>query len=355
MKILIPVLGFAHYGGFRVLSKLANEWIKAGNHVDFLCLSSSAKPYFPTQANILWIDHKARFVETNSGIDSTSKLKVLKNIRTLRRGISKIGNSYDVVMANLSFTAFAVYYAKCTAKKYYYIQAYEPEYYENSSGIKGWVAHFLSKKSYSLKLERIVNSTIYFSYKNLRADKCIYPGLDLATFHPKQHISSHTPIRIGCIYREEEHKGIKYVIEAFGKLSSKNAGAATLHLAFAPLSMSNSYTVVHTPNGDHELADFYRYIDILVAPGTVQHGAVHYPVIEAMSCQTAVITTGYYPANNANSWIVPIKDADAIVAAIQDIVDKPEAAQKKIQLAYEAIKQFDWPIVAQQLYGYFNS
>ncbi|WP_341479706.1 glycosyltransferase [Clostridium algidicarnis] len=66
------------------------------------------------------------------------------------------------------------------------------------------------------------------------------------------------------------------------------------------------------PDGDDNLADYYRNLDILVAPGHIQLGAIHYPVIEAMACNVPVITTGYYPANDENSFIVPVKRPDKI-------------------------------------------
>jgi len=43
----------------------------------------------------------------------------------------------------------------------------------------------------------------------------------------------------------------------------------------------NPACVVVVPGNDTELADYYRSVDILIAPGTVQHGAPHYPVMEA--------------------------------------------------------------------------
>jgi glycosyltransferase involved in cell wall biosynthesis len=85
-----------------------------------------------------------------------------------------------------------------------------------------------------------------------------------------------------------------------------------------------------TPASDTELSNFYREIDVLIAPGIVQLGACHYPVIEAMACGTPVITTGYYPADSTNSWIVPVKDSHAIANSVIDIFHKNEDELNKI-------------------------
>jgi len=63
MRIIIPVLGFGRAGGNRVLSEFANEWVKQGCKVDFLCPDSSDEVYFPTSARVLWVDGFGRISE----------------------------------------------------------------------------------------------------------------------------------------------------------------------------------------------------------------------------------------------------------------------------------------------------
>ena len=64
------------------------------------------------------------------------------------------------------------------ARKFYYVQAYEPEFY-TSLGTKAYVLAGLSAVSYWLPIRRIVNAELYFRYKNLRADTMVPPGIDL--------------------------------------------------------------------------------------------------------------------------------------------------------------------------------
>jgi hypothetical protein len=75
MNILITVLGFGRSGGYRVLSKLADELINLNHNVYFLSPDSSKDLYFPTKAKILWTDRKRRyfFFESEEPYQRTSK------------------------------------------------------------------------------------------------------------------------------------------------------------------------------------------------------------------------------------------------------------------------------------------
>ncbi len=87
-------------------------------------------------------------------------------------------------------------------------------------------------------------------------------------------------------------------------------------------------------------------MDILVAPAKLQLGAVHYPVIEAMACGTTVVTTGYYPANDTNSYIVPVSAPEAIADTIVDITENYDLAEQKIDQALKELERFDWKRVS---------
>ncbi|MGL4567899.1 MAG: glycosyltransferase, partial [Fusobacteriaceae bacterium] len=102
------------------------------------------------------------------------------------------------------------------------------------------------------------------------------------------------------------------------------------------------------PDGDNNLADYYRSLDVLVAPGHIQLGAIHYPVIEAMACNVPVITTGYYPANEENSFIVPIKSPEKIAEELEKIYYNYEIAYNKAKEAQKNIDEFSWDRVADK-------
>lgn len=356
MRILIPLLGFGRSGGARVLSELANAWLRNDHEVVFLCPDSSVDPYFPTNATILWV-----------GVDSApsperqtiAKTSWHYNLRSLFLGLKKIGPQYDVILANHSLTAWPVAFASCGgAKKVYYVQAYEPEFSLGKNTFKGVMAAIVSAASYHLPLERIVNSPIYFRYRNLRAKEFVPPGLDLSVFKPKdteKDFGSAETIVIGCIGRIEPIKGTIYVLRAFEELHN-NDKRFVLKVAYGnlPENWNHSRCEIVVPKNDVELAQYYRSLDVLVAAGTGQHGAPHYPVLEAGACGVAVVTTGYMGATSETAWLVNNRDVQSIVDAIGLCVLKTSDRRRKIEAFLREVGHFGWERVAARFVSLFR-
>ena len=183
MKILIPVLGFGNSGGYRVLSKLANELIKLGNDVDFLSLVTSGKQYYPTIAKILWADKKGNLVSYNTG--SRRKATAFLNQKQLTSALLKLDSGlYNIVIANHSLTTIPIKIAGISSKTLYYVQAYQPDFFRILRGIKNILLEILSALSYKMKLFTVVNAEIYLNYKKLKATRFLYPGIDFNYFYP---------------------------------------------------------------------------------------------------------------------------------------------------------------------------
>ena len=355
MKILVPILGFDRSGGYRVLSEFANYWISAGHTVKFLVPDTSQKPYFPTNADIISSDSLGR---THSELISVAKKKHLQgfyNLLTLYRGLNSIGKNYDIILANQSLTTWPVRFARLgSAKRFYYIQAYEPEYYSLSKAPVKWL---LSKISYYLGFEPIVNAPIYCNYKNIKAKKVVPPGVDLNIFYPNnllKNLKNKDEIVLGCIGRKEPSKGTNYILDAFEKLWFEDK-RYRLRVAYGnlPQKWKHPAAEIVVPKNDNELAEYYRSVVILIAAGTVQHGAAHYPVLEAMACGIPVVTTGYLPADRSNSWIVENRDAEAIKNAIISIVTD-ENYTDRVCRAFEALQEFAWEKAAKAMAGHFE-
>jgi glycosyltransferase involved in cell wall biosynthesis len=355
MKIVIPVMGFGRAGGFRVLSNLANEWIRLGHTVQFLCPAESDDPYFPTTAEIIWLDRQGKRISYAGPRTHSSRLRLWHAFRILLGGLKRYAKNTDVVLANHSMTAWPVFFARLNARKCYYIQAYEPEYYSQLPGFHMPVLRALSYGSYKLPLKHIVNAPVYLGYKSLRAKASAPPGIDFTCFYPRQgRDPQNSTLIIGCIGRAEVFKGTKYVYDAFHTLL-QNGVRAELRVAFGNAADGADPSIhIVLPNNDKELADYYRSLDILVAPGTVQLGAAHYPVMEAMACGVTVVNTGYLPSDNNNSWIVPLHDANAIADAIIEIMANPEERERRAAQAIKDIQPFTWNASAVSMLQEFN-
>lgn len=346
MKILIPLWAFGKSGGDRVLSELANGWIKHGHEVTFVTNKNSMPPYFPTYAKIEWVDDHGLPAENNNLAPYRRKLNGAKSLFSLYLALKRIRKSYDIVLANQSLTTWPTVLAGGGKRKsFYYIQAYEPEYYSANGGIKNSISMLLSKISYYLPLTQVCNAPIYIGYKNISAKDWIPPGIDLRNFHSAkkyEELSTKHELVIGCIGRKEPTKGTHYVIKAFLDLYEQDK-RYKLRVAFGnlPDDFHHQNLEIIIPKSDSELAAFYRSVDIVVAPGTVQHGAIHYPVMESLACGTPVVHTGYMPGNESNSWVISPNSSDAIVVAIKDIV-KSKDLPIKIQNGVEEVKQYSW-------------
>ena len=356
MRIVIPVFGFTKSGGGRVLSELANRWISMGHNVSFISFGDSYSPYYPTKADIIWVDYKGNKISKNTLKKKIYPLEYFSNRNKLTIAIERYAQNFDIILATHSFTALPVHSAKIPGQKFYYIQAHETEYYAKG-GWKHWFYKRVAKSSYKYSLNRIVNCELYLDYKEIKADKFVYPGIDTNTFYPKNSKieKPRQKLILGCIGRIQKIKGTHLVLEAFELLKRKHAHLE-LHIAFGDNNLENIEGIsIIKPNGDKELAAFYRSIDILIAPGTVQLGAIHYPVLEAFASRTSVITTGYSKADPSNAYIVPINDSLAISNAVEEIMNDPEEANKKAIKAQIIPKEFEWSIVAKKMLHIFQN
>jgi len=353
MNIIIPVLQFGKSGGFRVLSKLADAWISKGHKVSFLSPIANIKPYFPTKAKIIWVDRNGDQCTEDEIIDE-DKYVMYQRWKALYCGLNRLENSFDIALANHSLSTFPLFFSKIKAKKFYYIQAYEPEYYNSFGGIKAHILTLLSWISYFLKFSRIVNADLYKNYKNIRAEQVVYPGVDFDVFKPQPKLARTDKLILGSIGRAESYKGTNFVLDAFMLAIRKNPNVE-LHIAFGDLSLEKLHPNIKVviPGCDRELGQFYNSLDILIAAGTVQLGAVHYPVIEAMACGIPVINTGYFPASVDNSWLVPIKDSKSIADQIFNIISNEEIKKQKIEKGFQDTRKFSWDIVSEKMYAYF--
>jgi len=357
MRILIPVIGFGAAGGYRVLSELANHWTDSGNHVDFLVDCRMGPPYFPTNAAVRRFDRKGRLLEDreeNLEPEFSASGNAVSIYLGMWRALQKIGSDYDVILANHSLTTFPVFLANISsAKRFYYVQAYEPEYYELERGIKAKILKAVATISYKLPLLQIANSPIYIDYRSVQARHWIPPGLDLDVFHRRSSppsFESTRPTTIGVIGRREPAKGTEFALQAFEKLAAEDSHVR-LKVAYGnlPAGWSHEHAEIVVPKDDRELAEFYRSVDILLAPGQVQLGCFHYPVLEGMACGTPVVTTGYSPSDKNNAWLVPVKDSDGMVDAVREIQSSSaKELVSKLDNGHAAIAEFDWRIVAQR-------
>jgi glycosyltransferase involved in cell wall biosynthesis len=107
------------------------------------------------------------------------------------------------------------------------------------------------------------------------------------------------------------------------------------------------------PKDDLELAAYYRSLDILIAAGTVQHGAPHYPVLEGMASGLPVVHTGFVPGNEQNSWLARNRDCASICEQIK-IIACHQNLREKLGHAVEDVRPFAWDAVGDLMINFFK-
>ena len=345
LDIVIPVVGFGRQGGYRVLSKLGTEWTRAGHRVRFLSRPSGPPPYFPTEAEVVPYDEPSV-----PGVPG-----VVTMLGAMRRALSRHAADADLVLANQNLTAWPVATARLRGRRGYYVQAYEPDFFSDQTGPRARLYRALARGSYRLPLRQVTNSSIYFDYPGIRAQEWVPPGVDLALFRPREGRSGEAVPVMGCIGRRESWKGTADVVEAYRQLRARGV-RVRLRVAYElpdGVALPDGAELV-VPANDQELADFYRSLDVTVAAGTIQFGAPHYPVIEAMACGVPVVTTGYIPATADNAWLVPPQDPSAAADAVAAVLNDAAETAARTAAASEAVRAFAWPTVAAQLLAAYD-
>lgn len=352
MKILVPIIGFGPSGGFRVLSRLATEWQRAGHAVTIVTPVGTAPPYHPTEAAIRWVGPWGPVLATAPPDAGPARLQGIRNVASVWNGVRQLGAGHDVILANHCLTSWPIWLGGATrAQRFYYIQADEAENYRMEGHP---VKALLARGSYALPFAQIVNAPVY---PVVAPDTVLVPpGIDLDVFTPKpapRDFGDGAPIVLGTIGRHEPSKGTRYALAAFEALAASDP-RYRLSVAYGnlPEGWSHQGAAIHVPRGDAELAAWYRSVDILLAPGTVQHGAPHYPVMEALASATPVVTTGYMPADAGNSWLVANRDSAAIAAAVRGLVADP-GYHARVEAGRRAIAAFAWPAVAARMAAIF--
>lgn len=354
MKILIPLVGtFSKEGGWRVLSELANYWINLGHEVLFLSHQRYIKPYFPTNAKIIFYNNKGEISDKGDLRYPLPFGGPFRLRRLLKSALDKL--EADVVLATQHFTVDPIKQSSIKAKKFYYVQAYEPEFYHKGP-LRYHIYKIIAKNSYKKGLTIIVNSPMYLDYKGIKSDKVIYPGLNLDLFYPNQFKIKRDVFILGSIGRIEVYKGTGYILDAFKILRKELGEKIELHLAFGDKDWENIDGVtVHFPKGDQQLADYYRSLDCYICAQYLQLDAVHYPVIESMACGIPLITTGYYPSNDLNSWKISPQNPEDIVSKVKTVMLNPQEASKKAEIAKKAVYMFNWQDIANKMIVYLSS
>lgn len=332
------------------MSKVADEMIRQGHDVKFLAPAGFKAPYFPTIAPIL---------EYRTYFQRLPILRTASKLLGMYLALIKARKHSDVIVANYNMTAVPVALATLGSNKgYYYIQAYEPEFYAELKTITARVSTLFAKFSYKLPLVQIVNAPMYQSYHEIDSNYVVEPGIDLTVFRSREQQWENQKLTIGCIGRKSKWKGTLEIIRAVQTVREITGRNLTLRVAFElpdGVDVSNiDFVELCTPHGDERLAEFYRECDIFVATGLIQDGAFHYPCIESMASGCLVISN-YAPATAKNSILISNVSSDKIVSALVEALEMPVANRHAlIEVCKTSVEKYRWSSIASKMLDVFK-
>ena len=197
----------------------------------------------------------------------------------------------------------------------------------------------------------------------------IYNGIDVSEFDPNFDKRENNEIRIVCVARLIERKGLKYLIEAVGELKDNNIkliivgeGNQEEELKNFAVELKMSDRVDFKGYVNHnQIADIYKNSDIFVLP-SLNEGMSN-ALLEAMGTGLPVIVTdtgGTTELIDGNGVVVPMSDSNAIAEAIRGFMDDPETCMRMGMRSREIAERMGWSAVSGaylRLYGKtrFNS
>ena len=230
---------------------------------------------------------------------------------------------------------------------------------------KRWQARLHGNIAVSPAARRYVNNTFPGEYE------IIPNGIDFDHFsnkvapYPKYQYGKLNILFVG---RLEKRKGLRYLLEAYGKLKWVNPNIRLIVVgpgnpdkeSYRILSSHNLQDVEFVGRVSYEdLPRYYASADIFCSPAT---GAESFGIVllEAMSASKPVIASdieGFrgVMTHGEQGLLVPKKDSDALANALGNLASDSEQRLKLGAEGSKTAKNYRWEIVAERVENYYES
>jgi glycosyltransferase involved in cell wall biosynthesis len=164
---------------------------------------------------------------------------------------------------------------------------------------------------------------------------------------------SGAPLRVLFLGQVILRKGIQYLLAAARQLERENIHfdvVGPLGISQTALATAPGNVTFHGRTGRDQAAAWYRQADVFVLP-TLSDGFA-LTQLEAMTHGLPVIATpccGEVVTDGVDGFIVPPRDADALVQALQHYLAQPELLPTQAAAALEKSRQFTLDRLAENL------
>ena len=172
-------------------------------------------------------------------------------------------------------------------------------------------------------------------------------GVDTELFTPGQTPRQDGVFRALFVGQIGQRKGMSYLFEAYRAFRRTDS---ELHIVGSHFAGSEVYRPFcdlyrHTPNvARRQLPAIYQEADVFVFPTLIE--GMPLVVLEAMACGIPVITTSHGPGDivrdGLDGFIVPIRDANAISARLEQLYRDPALREQMGRNAREQAARHTW-------------
>lgn len=338
MKVQFVLYGFSKnpIGGCKIVYEYANRLTQQGEDVTILfdCRDSLKRyhVYEPIRKLLVkvlvWI--YPRWFPLSK--------KVIKKAM-FSWGDNEIPNG-DVIIATAAVTANLVAsLSDLKGKKFYFIQDYENW---NMNDEEVCETYRLGMKNIVISrwLEKIVD--------NQGKGKAVYipNGIDFNIFNIDKNVTERNCMTVSMLYHRSSHKGSCYGIEALEMVKKHypELKACLFGVPKRPEALPD--WIEYKQNATQkELRSIYNNSAIFLCP-TIKEG-FGLTGAESMACGCALVSTEYegvleYATNDKNTLLSPVKDAQALAANIERLIEEPQLRIKLAEQGYQDIKKLDW-------------
>jgi MMP alpha-(1->4)-mannosyltransferase len=239
--------------------------------------------------------------------------------------------------------------------------------------IRRWHSFLNMQKKVVKKLHNIVTVSDC-SRQDIAADFGIQPagislvhnGIDTEEFRPMPELERLPRRLMATASADAPLKGLRYLLKAYARLlqeypdlelllvSKPQPGGKTEQLVNA-LGIADRVTFVSGISTE-QMVQYYAQATIAVVPSVYEGFGL--PAGEAMACGVPVVSTdgGALPEVVGDAGvIVPVKNVDALVTAIADLLEAPQRrAELSLRGRERILQQFCWRVCAAQMTDYYR-
>lgn len=364
MRIHFTLLSGGLGGGSKIIIKLAHELEQRGHVVSLTCVA--------TKKDVSWFKLKGEIIRISpynfffTRLTSFIKRRLIKDCRFRNRFywdaiwmLAKNIPECDVSVATHALTAYSVFLSG-KGRPFFYMQHFDALTLTDDIS-----SERLFTGSYFLPLKKIANSTWL---KNEIHNRCnlnvsdievVPSAVDTTIFYPRGHNwfgKKQEVKRIVCMGRPDDWKGFKDMLEAM-EIVLKEKSVEFFVYAFKdnlPRRDNAPYTLLTGISGE-KLACLLSSADIVVIPSWFESSPL--PVLEAMACGAAVVTTRLgaedLAVDEKNALVVDPRKPEDLAKKILLLINNESLRTKLIENGLESIHKFSWENTVKRVEGIF--